>query len=49
MTIATLLAVGAALFLDDIKALLHSPEIEFYVGGDLLDEGNDMDSPSPAK
>ena len=44
MTIATLLAVVAALFLDDIKALLHRPEIELYVGSDLLDEGHDMDS-----
>jgi hypothetical protein len=44
MTIATLLAVVAALFLDDIKGLLHRPEIEFYVGNDLLDVGHDMKS-----
>jgi hypothetical protein len=42
MTIATLLAVLAALFLDEIKGLLHSPKIELRVGDDLLDEGPDM-------
>jgi hypothetical protein len=42
MTVATLLAVIAALFLDDIKGLLHSPKIELRVGDDLLDEGADM-------
>ena len=49
MTIATLLAVIAALFLDDFKALLHKPEIEFYVGRDLLDKGHEMNSPDPAQ
>jgi hypothetical protein len=44
MTIATLGAVVAALFLDDIKDFLHRPEIEFYVGNDLLDVGHDMKS-----
>jgi hypothetical protein len=44
MTVATLLAVLAALFLDDIKGLLHSPKIELRVGDDLLDEGADMDA-----
>jgi hypothetical protein len=42
MTIATLLAVVAALFLDDIEGLLHKPEIELRVGKDLIDEGADM-------
>ena len=39
MTVATLLAVIAALFLDDIKDLLHSPKIQLRVGDDLLDVG----------
>ncbi len=44
MSVATLLAVIAALFLDDVRALLHRPEIEFHVGRDLLDDWLDLDS-----
>jgi hypothetical protein len=38
MTVATLLAIVVALFLDDIRTLLHRPEIEFQVGRDFLED-----------
>jgi hypothetical protein len=37
-TVATLLAIVVALFLDDIRTLLHRPEIEFQVGRDFLED-----------
>jgi len=44
VAVATLLAVIAALFLDDIKDLLHSPKIALTADNDLFDHGSDMDS-----
>jgi len=44
MSVGTVLAVIVALFLDDIRSLLHFPEIHLHVGQDLLDIANDFDS-----
>jgi hypothetical protein len=49
ISVGTLLAVIVALFLDDIRAFLHFPEIELYVGDDLIDEANDLDGAFSAK
>jgi hypothetical protein len=48
VSVATLVAVVVALFLDDIRALLHFPEIELHVGNDLIDPANDFDDGGPA-
>jgi len=45
LAVATLLAVVAALFLDDIRALLHRPKIELRVEPGLVDFGPDFDAP----
>jgi hypothetical protein len=37
MTLATLAAVVAAIFLDEIRTFYHRPEIDVYVGDDLID------------
>jgi hypothetical protein len=42
MTVATFLAVVAALLLDDIKGLIHRPEIELSATSNLLDQGPDL-------
>jgi hypothetical protein len=35
--LATLAAVGAAIFLEEIRMFYHRPEIDVYVGDDLID------------
>jgi len=37
MTLATLAAVVAAIFLEEIRMFYHRPEIDVYVGDDLID------------
>jgi hypothetical protein len=45
MAVATLLAVVAALFLDDLRTLFHFPKINLHVGHDLIDVAADFDAP----
>jgi len=49
MSVGTLLAVIVALFLDDIRAFLHFPEIDLHVGRDLRDVADDFDAVIPAQ
>jgi hypothetical protein len=42
MSFATLLAVIAAVFLDDIRLFYHRPKIDIYVGDDLIDRAYNM-------
>jgi hypothetical protein len=42
--VTTLLAVVVALFLDDIRTLLHRPEIDLHIGRDLIDDAGDFDA-----
>jgi hypothetical protein len=44
MSVATMMAVIAALFLDDVRAFLHRPKIDVYVGDDLIDRTSFKDT-----
>jgi hypothetical protein len=48
LSVATLLAVVVALFLDDIRSLLHSPRVNVHIGHDLVDIWKDFDAPPGA-
>jgi hypothetical protein len=49
MSFATLSAVIAAIFLDEIRSFYHRPEIDVYVGNDLIDIAHDFDAPVDAR